>query len=106
MSYDLNDFEQDVIKQSADKPVLVDFWAPWCGPCKMLAPALEELAGKADGKWAFVKVNVDEKPELASQYGVRGIPNVKLFKAGEVADEFTGVRPADQIESWLAPHLS
>ncbi|PSQ98505.1 MAG: hypothetical protein BRD48_06995 [Bacteroidetes bacterium QS_9_68_14] len=91
------DFERDVIEASRDAPVLVDFWAPWCQPCKVLGPRLESLAEEAanqeDAAWSLVKVNTDEEPELAQRYNVRGLPTVKLFHDGEVIDEFTGAKP-------------
>jgi putative thioredoxin len=104
MSYEVNDFQSDVIDASADEPVLVDFWAPWCGPCQQLSPVLESLAEEADG-WTLMKVNVDDNGAAAQQYGVRGIPAVKLFVDGEVEAEFTGVKPKPQIESWLDENL-
>jgi putative thioredoxin len=94
-------FETDVIEKSRTIPVLVDFWAPWCGPCRTLAPVLENLAERYAGKWTLVKVNTEEFPEIASRYGIRGIPNVKLFSDGSVIDEFTGALPEYQIEQWL-----
>ena len=105
MSYDLNDFEEDVIRRSNEIPVLVDFWAPWCGPCKMLTPVLEGLAEKANGRWAFVKVNTEEHQALALEYNIASIPNVKLFHQGEVKDEFLGALPESEIERWLQKSL-
>ncbi len=82
-------------------PVLVDFWAEWCGPCKMLGPVLEKLAEKYKDKWKLVKLNTDEFQDIAGKYGIRSIPNVKLFIDGEVADEFVGALPEHMIEDWL-----
>ncbi len=81
-------FDQEVMK--ATLPVLVDFWAPWCGPCKMLGPILEEVAAANDSRLKIVKVNVDENPDLAQKYEVMGIPSMFLFKNGQVVDSFTG----------------
>lgn len=94
-------FKKDVIETSYQKPVLVDFWAPWCGPCHTLGPTLERLAKEARGKWRLVKINTDKHPEFARQYGVRGIPAVKLFVEGEVADEFVGALPEHAVRQWL-----
>jgi putative thioredoxin len=99
------DFQNDVIEQSKTVPVLVDFWAPWCGPCRILAPVLERLAERYAGKWVLVKVNTEELPEISAQYGIRSIPNVKLFSNGAVIEEFTGALPEYQIEQWLAKAL-
>jgi len=101
----LFDFQTEVIEQSKTIPVLVDFWAPWCGPCRILAPVLERLAERHAGKWALVKINTDEFPEISTQYGIRGIPNVKLFSDGVVIDEFTGALAEYQIEQWLKKAL-
>lgn len=104
MSYEVNDFQTDVIDASAEAPVLVDFWASWCGPCRQLSPVLESLAEEAE-EWTLVKVDVDENGAAAQQYGVRGIPAVKLFVDGDVAAEFTGVKPEHQIREWLDENL-
>ena len=82
------EFEQQVLK--SDTPVLVDFWAPWCGPCKNIAQLIEELAGEFNGKLKVVKVNVDDHKEAARKYNVRGIPNLVFFKDGELADQIVG----------------
>lgn len=105
MSHEITNFQSDVVQQSSSKPVLVDFWAPWCGPCRMLGPVLDELAGEAGEKWKLAKVNVDEYQSEASQFQVRSIPSVKLFHNGTVIAEFVGALPKDQIQSWLAQHL-
>lgn len=84
-------FGQEVLE--ADLPVLIDFWAPWCGPCKAIGPVVEELAGTYAGRLKVVKMNVDDNPQTPSQYGVRGIPNLILFKGGQVADQIVGAVP-------------
>jgi thioredoxin 1 len=88
-------FEQEVI--SAPLPVLVDFWAPWCGPCKSIAPVLEEIAQEYDGKLKVVKINVDENPSVPSRYGVRGIPNLMIFKGGNLAGQIVGAAPKNKL---------
>ena len=100
VSYEVKDFQQQVIEASRNKPVLVDFWADWCGPCKTLGPVLEKLAGETDA-WDFVKVDVDANRELAGGYQIRSIPAVKLFVDGVVVEEFAGALPEGQIRDWL-----
>ncbi len=92
-------FEQDVLK--AEGPVLVDFWAEWCGPCKQIAPALEDLAKDYDGRVRVVKVNIDENPMTPSKYGVRGIPTIIVFKDGEVAAMKVGALPKSKLYEWV-----
>lgn len=96
-------FDQDVLQ--ADKPVLVDFWAAWCGPCKAIAPTLEELADDYAGRAQIVKVNVDDNPEVAARFGIRSIPTLFVFKGGEKVDTIVGSRPKSEFAALLDKHL-
>lgn len=99
------EFQRDVLDKSQNVPIVVDFWAPWCGPCRFLGPNIEALADAANGAWELVKVNTDESPELAMDYKIQGIPAVKMFHKGEVIAEFSGALPKPQIQQWLDEHL-
>ena len=101
METSLATFEKDVIAASALAPVLVDFWAPWCGPCKTLGPMLEKLEAEYAGKWRLVKVNVDENQELAAHFQVRSIPHVMAFADGQPVDQFVGVLPEGQLREFI-----
>ena len=92
-------FDEEI--KSSDEPVLVDFWAEWCSPCKMIAPALDELATELDGKVAIAKLNIDENPQTPLKYGVRGIPTLILFKDGQVAAQKIGALPKSKLFEWV-----
>jgi thioredoxin 1 len=96
-------FSSDVLE--SDKPVLVDFWAEWCGPCKMIAPALEEIAEELGEQVRIVKVDIDENPDAPGRYGVRGIPTMILFKNGQVAATQVGAMPKSAIKQWIEREL-
>jgi putative thioredoxin len=105
MNHEVKDFQKEVIQRSSSVPVLVDFWAEWCGPCKILGPVLEKLAERHSNEWELKKLNTEEFPDIASQYDIRSIPNVKLFSEGSVINEFVGALPESTIEQWLRAAL-
>lgn len=101
MSYDANDFDRDVLERSHTIPVLVDFWAAWCAPCKILGPVLEKLAEESDGRWELAKLDTERFQAVAAKFGIRSIPNVKLFVDGRVIKEFVGALPESKVAEWL-----
>ncbi len=98
------DFQSNVL--DSEKPVLVDFWAEWCGPCKMIAPIVEELAKEYDGKMRVAKLDADANPDVLMRYGIMGIPTLILFKGGQPVERVTGFKPKAEIVKKLTPHLS
>jgi len=105
MSHEVKDFKAEVIERSREIPVLADFWAPWCGPCRALGPLLERMARQANGRWELAKVNTEERPDLAAAYSIASIPAVKLFVNGEVKDEFVGALGEREIRRFLEKAL-
>ncbi|MBK3573852.1 thioredoxin [Streptomyces sp. MBT65] len=97
-------FDQDVL--ASDKPVLVDFWAAWCGPCRQIAPSLEAIAAEPGDKIEIVKLNIDENPGVAARYGVMSIPTLNLYKGGEIVQTIVGAKPKAALERELADHLA
>jgi len=109
MSQDIQHLTSDNFKSTVDSstvPLLVDFWAPWCGPCKAIAPVLEELAGEMAGKLSIGKVDVDENGAIAAEYNVRAIPTLILFKDGQVAEQFVGLVGKSDLKTKIEPHLN
>ena len=97
-------FKRDVLGASDGRPVLLDCWAPWCGPCRMIAPVLDQLAAEAAGRYRIAKLNVDENPQTAARFGIQSIPTMLIFKSGKVVDRLVGVQPKAAIASRLAAH--
>ena len=100
------DFQEKVIEQSKKKPIVVDFWAPWCTPCLILGPMLEKLSKVYNGKFILAKMDVDKGRTTSQKYGIMSIPSVKMFKNGKISDEFTGAMPEPMVRNWLDKNVS
>jgi len=100
-----SDFQEKVVEKSKEIPVIVDFWAEWCMPCRILGPVLEKIAKEYEGKLILAKVNVEEAPSTARLYGIMSIPSVKLFKDGKIVDEFVGAVPEYVVKEWIEKNL-
>lgn len=98
-------FSRDVVEASSARPVLVDAWADWCGPCRIIAPVLDELAAESNGRYTIAKLNVDENPRTAAQFSIRSIPTLLIFKNGKLVDQIVGVQPKQAIAARLAAHV-
>lgn len=101
MSIKLNNENFDSVVLKSDKPVLVDFWATWCGPCKMIAPIIEELSEELEGKVVVAKLDVDQAPDIAGRYGVMSIPTMLVFEGGKVVKHTVGFQPKERLKAWL-----
>ncbi len=101
-----SNFEEEVIKQSKNALIIVDFWASWCMPCKMLSPILEKIAEEHKGKITLAKLDVDRNPRMSQKYRINGIPAVKLFKNGKLVDEFVGALPEEQVRRYIDKHIN
>jgi thioredoxin 2 len=100
------DADFGTVVEHASLPVVVDLWAPWCGPCRMISPALEEVAQRLRGRMKLVKVNVDESPSTAQRFGVQGIPTLLLFRKGQLVDRVVGAQGPEQLQAWIEPKLA
>ena len=98
-------FARDVVEASSTRPVLVDAWAEWCGPCRMIVPMLDQLAAEANGRYTITKLNVDENPRTAAQFQIRSIPTLLIFKNGKLVDQLIGAQPKQAIAARLAAHV-